>query len=245
MSLLDEFIPKLQYKTLKPYDSYEGTAYHYTSLGNVNSILLRGDSARLWASRHDCLNDASEGMLPKRRFEQTCDKLRESGEIDDEFFDLIKNMPPNQTELFLTRAKGRTKPVRGDYRRYIVSFSEDPDALAMWNYYSKGNRYEGMCVGIDVHTMKDSLDSALNTDGTMEIKAAKVIYREEEQIGIIERAILDLKENYEPRFGMSVRYCIGTLLSELKPVFKLDCFEHEKEVRLFVDILKNPCKVQD
>lgn len=50
MSLLDEFIPKLQYRTLMPHDTYEGTAYHYTSLGNVNSILLRDDSVSLWSS---------------------------------------------------------------------------------------------------------------------------------------------------------------------------------------------------
>ena len=37
-----------------------------------------------------------------------------------------------------------------------------------------------------------------------------------------------------------VGYCIGTLLSNLKPVLKLECFEHEKEVRLFVDILDKP-----
>lgn len=84
--------------------------------------------------------------------------------------------------------------------------------------------------------MKDSLDSALNGDGAVEVRTAKVIYDEEEQIGIIERAILDLKAHYEPGYESSVRYCIGTLLSSLNPAFKLDCFEHEKEIRLFVDV---------
>lgn len=119
-------------------------AYHYTSLQNISSILLHADSTHLWASRHNRLNDASEGTLPKLRFDQACDRLRESGELDDKFFNLIKDVQPNRTELFLTRTEERVKPVRDDFRRYIVSLSEDRDALAMWNYYSKGNRYEGM-----------------------------------------------------------------------------------------------------
>ena len=240
MSILNEFLPRLQYKTLMPYDPYEGTAYHYTSLGNVNSILLRDDSVSLWASRYDCLNDASEGTLPKMRFEHACSRLRKSGKIDDKFFELIKDVQPNRTKLFLTRSEDQTRLVRGDFRRYVVSFSEDPDALAMWNYYSKGNRYEGMNIGIDIGSMKGFLDSTLNFDGSVEVQTAKVVYNEEEQISIIEKAILDLREHCEPRYESSVGYCIGTLLSNLKPVLKLECFEHEKEVRLFVDILNKP-----
>ena len=123
MSILNEFLPRLQYKTLMPYDPYEGTAYHYTSLGNVNSILLRDDSVSLWASRYDCLNDASEGTLPKMRFEQACSRLRKSGKIDDKFFELIKDVQPNRTKLFLTRSEDQIRLVRGDFRRYVVSFS--------------------------------------------------------------------------------------------------------------------------
>lgn len=67
MSILNEFLPRLKCKTPMPYDPYKGTAHHYTSLRNVNSILLRDDSVSLWASRYDCLNDASEGTLPKMR----------------------------------------------------------------------------------------------------------------------------------------------------------------------------------
>lgn len=105
MSLLDEFLPRLRYETLMPYDPYEGVAYHYTSLGSVNSILLRDDSVSLRASRYDCLNDASEGTLPEPRFEQACSRLRESGKIDDKFFELIKDVQPSRTELFLTRTE--------------------------------------------------------------------------------------------------------------------------------------------
>lgn len=83
----------------------------------------------------------------------------------------------------------------------MVSLSEDPDALAMWNYYSKGNRYEGISIGINVGSMKDSLDSALSADGSVEVQTAKVIYNKEEQISIIEKAILDLREHCEPRYG--------------------------------------------
>lgn len=238
MSLLDEFTPKLDIKTLMPFETYEGTAYHYTSLGNINSILLDHEGLRLWASRHDCLNDASEGTLPKARFTQACDRLKESGAINKEFYDLISDVCPNRTGLIIPTIEGKTRPVRDEFKTYITSFSEDPDALAMWNYYSKGNRYEGMNIGVSSRAMLDSLNSDQNENRTMEAWMAKVVYDEEEQLGTIERAILDLSRNYTPEHGTSVRYRIGELLASLKPIFKLDSFSHEKEVRLFVRVFK-------
>lgn len=60
------------------------------------------------------------------RFEQACSRLRKSGKIDDKFFELIKDVQPNRTKLFLTRSEDQIRLVRGDFRRYVVSFSEDP-----------------------------------------------------------------------------------------------------------------------
>lgn len=238
MSLLDEFTSKLDIKALIPFETYKGTVYHYTSLKNINSILLDNEGLRLWASRHDCLNDASEGTLPEIRFAQACNRLKESGEINKKFYDLIKNVHPNRTRLFISTIDDKTRLVRDEFKTYITSFSEDPDALAMWNYYSKSDRYEGMNIGVSSRAMLDSLNSDQNESRIMEAQMAKVVYDEKEQLRTIERAILNLSRNYTPGHEKSVRHWIGELLASLKPVFKLDSFSHEKEVRLFVRVFK-------
>ena len=244
-SLLDQFVLKLQTTTLDPCLPYGGAAYHYTSLQSIDSILLRENGARLWASRHDCLNDVSEGTLSELRFEQACTRLRESGKITEGFFDLINGVRSNRTDLFITFPQNdKVKLVRGEYKTYIISLSEDSDALAMWNYYSKGSRNEGANIGIDIQAMVASLKldgkikgKDVKTRGIVKVRAVKVIYDEDEQVGIIERSLLDLSRNYSRGQETSVRSCIGMLLAHLKPVFKLDYFAHEKEVRLIVDIV--------
>lgn len=238
VSTLDEFIPRLKLETLRPYKPYNGTVYHYTSLRNINSILTDENALCLWASRQDCLNDMSEGTLPAARFEQACESLKESGAISEGFYNLIHDVPPNRTDLIIPAINGKTRPFRGEYDTYITSFSEDPDALAMWNYYSKGNRYEGMNIGVSSQALLDSLDSNLNRDHAIKLKMVKVVYDENEQLEILQAAILDLFHNYTPEYDSSVRYRIGTLLTTLKPLFKLDYFSHEKEVRLFVRVFK-------
>ncbi len=235
-SVLDDFTRKLKSSTLDPLETYKDMAYHYTSIANIDSILPKEGRARLWASRHDCLNDASEGRIPEIRFKQASERLAESGKIDERFYALIHDVRPNRTDLIVPTIDGKTRPARSEFKTYVTSFSEDPDALAMWNYYSKGNRYEGVSIGFSLREILDSLDSALNADRTMKVRAAKVVYDEEEQLRMIERAILDPSNNYEPRYGTSVRYCIATLLTDLQPLFKLDCFSHEKEVRLYVKV---------
>lgn len=238
ISRLDDFVPKLKNETLMPYKPYNGTAYHYTSLGNINSILLNNDALCLWASRHDCLNDISEGTLPVSRFERACKILFESGAITKDFYDLIKDVSPNRTDLIIPAIKGRARPFRGEFDTYVASFSENSDALAMWNYYSKGNRYEGMNIGVSSQTLLDSLEKNLNTDHTIKLNMVKVVYDTNEQLKILQTAILDIFQNYRPEYNNSVRYCIGTLLASLKPLFKLDYFSHEKEIRLFVNVFK-------
>lgn len=246
-SKLDEFIPRISYSTLMPYEPYRGVVYHYTSLSNIKSILLREGGALLWASRHDCLNDASEGTLPRLRFRQVCDRLSKEDKLDEAFLNVINNVQPNKTDLIIPTNGGKKRPVRDSYKTYIVSFSEDSDSLAMWNYYSKGSHYEGMNIGIDTQVLLNSLNSTLNKNGTVNIQAAKVIYDEDEQLEIIEEAILDLRRAYTPGHETSVRFCVGTLLAKLGPVFKLDYFSYEREVRLFVQVFKkfeidNPVK---
>lgn len=237
-NLLGKFTGKLELETIMPFRPYEGEIYHYTSIGNLGSILLGKDGLSLWASRIDCLNDVSEGTLPEIRFAQACDELKASERINEKFYNLVRDVRPNRTGLVLFTSNGKIRPIRDEFKTYVTSFSEDPDALAMWNYYSKGSRYEGMNVGVSSRGLLDSFNLRQNQSGAMMPLTAKVIYDERGQVELIESALLDLYSNYEQGDETSVKYHIGTLLCNLKPVFKRACFSHEKEVRLFINVYK-------
>lgn len=63
---------------------YERDLFHYTSPAGFSSILL-GDQEKvtLWASRYDCLNDASEGHVVEEVFQEVCRELKDRGEITE------------------------------------------------------------------------------------------------------------------------------------------------------------------
>lgn len=237
-SLLDKFTLKLKMSAFPTVEKYAGTIFHYTSTNNINPILLNGNNVMLWASRHDCLNDISEGTLPQIRFSEVCEKLREEGRISDAFYNLIHQIKPTKTDLIFTAIDHCVRPHRGEYDTYVTSFSEADDALAMWNYYSKGNRYEGINIGIRTQVLLDSLEMNGRNEGKLKASAFKVIYDDVQQCQMISTFIEELFSKYEPGDEMSVRYHISTMLSSLKMLFKNKCFEHEKEVRVVVQIFK-------
>ena len=56
--------------------------YHYTSSAGFESILFGNKSfTELWASRYDCLNDASEGTVAQERYIAVCNSLLQSKEL--------------------------------------------------------------------------------------------------------------------------------------------------------------------
>ena len=237
-SLLDKFTLKLNMSAFPTVEKYTGTIFHYTSTNNINPILLNGNDVVLWASRYDCLNDISEGTLPQIRFSEVCEKLREEGRISDAFYHLISQIKPTKTDLIFTTIDHCVRPHRGEYDTYVTSFSESDDALAMWNYYSKGSRYEGINIGIRTQVLLDSLEVNGRSEGKIKACAFKVIYDDTRQHQIISTFIEELFSKYAPGDETSVRYHISTMLSSLKMLFKNKCFEHEKEVRVVVQIFK-------
>lgn len=237
-SLLDKFTSKLKMSAFPTVEKYTGTIFHYTSTNNINPILLNGNDVVLWASRYDCLNDISEGTLPQIRFSEVCEELRRDGRISDAFYNLIRQIKPTKTDLIFTTIDHCVRPHRGEYDTYVTSFSEADDALAMWNYYSKGSRYEGINIGIRTQVLLDSLEMNGRSEGKIKACAFKVIYDDAQQCEMISTFIEELFSKYEPGDEASVRYHISTMLSSLKMLFKNKCFEHEKEVRVVVQIFK-------
>ncbi len=236
-SLLDEFIGRLNIDKISYMPTYNDVLYHYTSLGNINSILLNGKGKIvLWASRYDCLNDASEGKVISDAYQKTCEKLKIENKIDQNLYQVIVGVKLNRTSLFLDKAKNR--PVRCEVDTYITSFSTTHDLLSMWNYYSKGNMYDGINLGFDSNTLKRSLANDVPSNGVY-IQICPVIYDEEKQIKLIEDFLLELKDKYKNgQDDQYLRYVIAYKLSEWKMLFKSSHFEHEKEVRIIIRIGK-------
>ena len=225
--LLDKFIGRLNIDKISYMPTYNDVLYHYTSLGNINSILLNSQGKIvLWASRYDCLNDASEGKVISDAYQKTCEKLKIENKIDQNLYRVIVGVKPNRTSLFLDEVKNR--PVRCEVDTYITSFSTKHDLLSMCNYYSKGNMYDGINLGFDSNTLKRSLVNDVPSNGVY-IQICPVIYDEDKQIKLIEDFLLELKDKYKNnQDDQYLRYVIAYKLSEWKMLFKSSHFEHEK-----------------
>ena len=98
----------------------------------------------------------------------------------------------------------------------------------MWNYYSKGNKYEGFNIGFYPYSIKESLKKLLG-DKEAEFHIYPVIYSRSEQKRLIEKMLLKLRDNYDKEQESSIRYIISNRLSEWRLVFKYEFFQHEEK----------------
>lgn len=216
--------------------NYTGEIFHYTALRNVESILLNPqDKIILWASQFDCLNDISEGTVVEQRYNEVCKCLNSEGQISDQLFDLLSNIKPSRNETFLIETNGKIKPYRGEYTTYIASFSKNNDLLPMWNYYSKGDLFEGINLGMDSGGIVSSFPTFF-ADGKINLCISSVVYNKIEQEQIIKKFLLEIANKYEKRYDSSVRAVVSMKLTSWKMLFKQECFSHEQEVRIIVKV---------
>lgn len=219
-------------------DEYDGDIYHYTSPNGFQSILFSDSyDVTLWASRYDCLNDASEGTVAVEMLIETANDLLQRKEISKELYDLFISIKPAHTIPLFRDVNGELKMTRVECNRYICSFSKNSDSLAMWNYYSKGNKYEGFNIGFYSKGMKDTLKhSLLSIEASVHIYP--VVYDKNKQKNLIERMLLKLKDFYSEENIPRIRAIVSTRLLEWGLVFKKDYFQHEEEVRVIIDLAK-------
>lgn len=244
MSFLDEFTGNLSLNTIPNNHTYSGTIYHYTSSKNLESILFNGKSnSTLWSSRYDCLNDVSEGSILEKRYKESCDELLTEGLISDDMYKLFVSIVPSRNETFLIpRDDGSLKAERLECDIYVTSFSKEYDLLAMWNYYSKGNMYEGVNIGFSALELKKSVESYF-PKGKVICEVCPVFYEENEQKQLIKEVLLEInKKQHLAKDDSSIRATISMKLTSWKMLFKNSHFNHEKEVRL---ILKVPRKYKN
>lgn len=243
-SALDYFMEKMGYENcadfLSHYSSaeYKGKFYHYTSSAGLQSILNgREDQLTLWASRFDCLNDKMEGKLCRTIFYKVCEEMEESQKIDKTFCALLKTVAPTRTALF--RNVGCEKrTTRPEIDLYITSLSRQPDALAMWNYYSKGKRYDGRNIELSAQEVGFSLSKKFQGK-EISFKIMPVIYDVAEQKRLISDCITALYQARESNHDDTpIRALISMALTHWSLIFKNECFQHEAEIRIIVDVAK-------
>lgn len=236
-SKLDELFMQLSISDVM-YSEYEGKIFHYTSPNGFESILF-GDSDNItfWASRYDCLNDASEGTIAQMIYKEVCEEMRHNNEITDVMYNVIANVVPARTVLFMYSVDDGVKVTREECDRFVCSFSKNKDALAMWNYYSKGNKYEGYNIGVFALSVRDSL-AKLFDKKKVTVHICPVIYNKVEQKNIIKKLLLKLQDLYTKEQENSIRYVISNKLLEWSLTFKSEYFQHEEEVRIIVDVAK-------
>ncbi len=189
------------------------------------------------------MNDVSEGSILEKRYKESCDELLTEGLISDDMYKLFVSIVPSRNETFLIpRDDGSLKAERLECDIYVTSFSKEYDLLAMWNYYSKGNMYEGVNIGFSALELKKSVESYF-PKGKVICEVCPVFYEENEQKQLIKEVLLEInKKQHLAKDDSSIRATISMKLTSWKMLFKDSHFNHEKEVRL---ILKVPRKYKN
>ena len=243
LSKLDEFQAMLDLDACHMPAEYGRDIFHYTSPAGFSSILFSNSlKAELWASRYDCLNDVSEGAIVEGILREVCDDLFHEGVITQGLHTLFSKVMPARTILLPHYEGDALRVTRPECNRYICSFSRNNDSLAMWNYYSKGSKYEGFNIGFFPYCMESSLKSYLhNKEATFHIYP--VVYDKGEQKRLVRHLLIQLAEHYAYEYETSIRYILSNWLLDWSLVFKSAFFSHEEEVRIIVDVAKRESKI--
>lgn len=219
--------------------------YHYTSPNAMTSILFnKTNNIVLWASRSDCLNDTSEGQIVENVYKEACLDMLNQGEVTKEQYDILSTMKTPSEELFVYEGADNFPMASCRQRdRYIISFSLNADSLSMWNYYSKGNRYEGFNIGFRAQEVLQYLKSQYDLYAAR-FRMVPVLYNKSEQVNTIKstlHALLQLHSEDDPALTYRERLKddISECVSCWELTFKNACFEHEEEVRVIIDIPKH------
>ena len=224
-------------------EEYRGEMYHYTSTGALFEI-LSDNGISLWTSRQDCLNDTSEGSVAVEIYHEVLEQLRQEGKITYEQYGCFKKASIDSKTPFLHFSNDLNPTQRKEEYRdaeiFVCCFSENNDSLPMWNYYAKGNHYEGYNLGISTEKFQDELNKLKENINScwsnVEFDIFPIVYSRDEQQRYVYKFMLEFVKytnddiidiDYSPSY-------ISDALREWSAVFKKECFSHEKEIRLIV-----------
>lgn len=220
MKAMDEFI---EIPVLE-----EGIVYHYTSLQAIFGIV---GNKEFWVTKSDYLNDYDELSYTVRLF-------REVLISSDVFVDIdLKERILKSFNKYIEQDKD---DVDGGY--YILSFSRIEDNLTLWAEFSDSMGYN---IGFDIVSLTDSISESQRI-----IWQGEVIYNREEQIELLNRAIINCAKLRLNEFGVKAVNQLNNELSDQQidligidmfvacsvyaMFFKNSLFAAEKEYRIVI-----------
>ena len=207
----------------------KGLYFHYTTIKGLKGIIC---DKCFYATHINFLNDSSEDKYFKSLIEEYLLKNTTSQKIFSDLHDFSYEEKFDKNE------------------KYIISFSERPDSLSMWNYYAKGNGYN---LGIKIDNIMSNIKKVKF------ISQIRIIYDKKEQYNELDLFFNYYKNDYEEfqklsfemdnykRLGKENEYQNLFLeqsqlivrfmdkYSLIKKQFKHPAFADEKEVRLVVE----------
>ncbi len=152
--------------------------YHYTSVGSFLGII---QNEELWFTDRFYLNDSTEGIYIFDLIIENIHEIFKDSELSGHEKDFEKQC----------RAFKEYLP-QDAFKVYQVSFSLNPDSLALWNYYTKGSSIQGYNLGFNSGELCRSIESRIKRENNQNfLLRGKVIYDKSEQIRIIRERIID------------------------------------------------------
>lgn len=227
------------------------SVFHYTSPDGLLGILGK-DGPTLRFSQYNSLNDTTEGIHIIEIYRCVCKELLDEGEIDSSFCNLIYDIVPIDEEIFIydqisfnTIYKTNSPTSLADrciskrYQKYICCFSKNRDSLPMWNYYTKGNQYEGYNIEFCFHKT-ETFDIQSDSGNEYHFELCSVTYLDKEKKVLIRKVVKKLYEfaQQDPQEDVfsEIKYLLSEFLKHLSLKFKQEYFQHEEEVRAILTV---------
>lgn len=204
---------------LNPNELENKILYHYTTPEGLLGI-LQSDSVKLRLTKASALNDMMEGKILKERYKSVCTKLYREGKMNKKEYEFLMEN---------TKLDNNGELKESEYRKmYICSFSLERDSLPMWNYYVKGGGYQGYNIGFQNPFIWCELSDNYLIHRFLRI--CKVEYSEE----ILESLLMECIDSVHksPEYFGEIYGDVYSALSWGALEHKLECFSHEKEIRL-------------
>lgn len=202
--------------------------YHYC---NVEAMYGIFSSKSFWLTFLESSNDTSELKLAEKIIKEAILELKNdypNGEFD-EIFNKIELAPKDNSY-------NKYKP---RFKYYGFSLVEEKDSLTHWERYA--NNSGGVCIGLNIALIKNLfMISGLSEVSSDWLQATPIIYSYEEQIKYAKSSIVakinGLGEKFKDLKNLEHIYSIifYTTLSALKPQYKHQGFESEKEHRVYL-----------
>lgn len=236
------------FETIRKFDELgeynQTTIHHYTSANAILNI-LNEDKIKLWFTQYDSLNDVNERTESLQCLIKYCENKFNEGIISDELLNKIKDIKLSDDITVLREVDSPPLLVDGKtfekYREacqeecftYLCCFSLNPDSLAMWNYYSKSNNYDGYSIGVSKHEFLKEPKNA----NEYRLYLKKVIYSNDEKTKLFDEYILPLLRLYDDANisdRINIINAITIAINKAQYIFKNEHFKHEEEVRVIL-----------